>query len=70
MHAGIVLAGRAVYFIRMDERVRLIAGVVLVLVVSGLAFGAAILGVPTVYSWWMQYQCWRAGRDSEECPIS
>jgi hypothetical protein len=46
---------------------KLTAWVVFVLLVSGLAFGATILGIPTAYYWWLQYQCWRAGPDSQEC---
>ena len=49
------------------DRLRLAAWIALVLFMSGLAFGAAILGVPTVYAWWMQYRCWQAGPDSQEC---
>lgn len=36
---------------------------VAVLLLWGLAFGAAILVVPTAYSWWKQSECWlREGR--------
>jgi hypothetical protein len=46
---------------------RLAAGIVFVLFLWGLAFGSAIFGVPTVYYWWMQLQCWRGGPDSQAC---
>jgi hypothetical protein len=51
----------------MDARLKLAIWVVLVLLLWGVAFGAAIFGIPIAYYWWMQYQCWRAGPDSEEC---
>jgi hypothetical protein len=51
----------------MAERVRLAAWILVVLFMSGVAFGAAVLGIPTVYHWWLQFQCWRAGPDSQEC---
>jgi hypothetical protein len=51
----------------LDERLRLAVWVVLVLSLWGLAFGVAIFGVPVVYYWWLQYRCWLAGPDSEEC---
>ena len=41
--------------------------VVLVLVLSGLAFAAAIFGVPTVYHLWKQFECWFRGQDSQAC---
>jgi hypothetical protein len=51
----------------LDERFRLALWVAFVLSRWGLAFGAAIFGVPVVYYVWLQYQCWRAGPDSQEC---
>jgi hypothetical protein len=57
----------------VDERwtrraaLRLTAWVACVLLLWSVAFGAAIFGLPTVYYVWKQYQCWRAGPDSEEC---
>jgi hypothetical protein len=51
----------------LDERLRLALWVAFVLSLWGLAFGVAIFGVPVVYYGWLQYQCWRAGPDSEEC---
>lgn len=38
-----------------------------VLVLWAVAFGAAIFGVPTVYSWWKQSECWLRGPDSHAC---
>ena len=32
-----------------------------------LLFGAAVFGVPTVYSWWKQAECWLRGPDSYAC---
>jgi hypothetical protein len=46
---------------------KLAVRVVVFLLVMGLAFGAAIFGVPTGYYGWMQFQCWRAGPDSDAC---
>ena len=51
----------------LDERLRLALWVAFVLFLWGLAFGAAIFAVPAVYYWWLQYRCWLAGPDSEEC---
>jgi hypothetical protein len=46
---------------------KLAVRVVVFLLVMGLAFGAATFGVPVGYYWWMQFQCWRTGPDSDAC---
>ena len=46
---------------------RLAVRMVVFLLVLGLLFGAAVFGVPIGYYWWMQFQCWRAGPDSDSC---
>jgi hypothetical protein len=46
---------------------RLAVRVVVFLLVLGLVLGAAVFGVPIGYYWWMQFQCWRAGPDSDPC---
>jgi hypothetical protein len=51
----------------MHEGLRIAGKIVLILFLWSLTFGAAIFGVPTVYSWWRQYECWRRGPDSVEC---
>jgi hypothetical protein len=46
---------------------RIAGWLVLVSVLWGLLFGAAVFGVPTVYSWWKQCECWLRGSDSYAC---
>src|SRR5688572_2951622 len=40
---------------------------VCVLLLWAAGFGATILGVPTVYSWWKHCECWLRGPDSYAC---
>jgi hypothetical protein len=50
-----------------SKPLRIVGSLVLVSVLAALLFGAAVFGVPTVYSWWKQAECWLRGPDSYAC---
>jgi hypothetical protein len=51
----------------MSRALKIIGHVVAVLVLWSVVFGAAILGIPTVYGWWKQIECRLGGVDSYAC---
>jgi hypothetical protein len=38
-----------------------------VLLLSGLFFGGAVFGIPTLYAGWKHVECWLRGSDSYAC---
>jgi hypothetical protein len=53
--------------VKLPHGIGVLLRIVCGLLLLAVAFGAAVLGVPTAYSWWKHSECWLRGPDSYAC---